>query len=359
MKRLLTLTLALLMALSLFAIGGKNYARAEEAASKYVGLWEITGCEEDGTFISSTEAGQRIYMSFLPSGIIYAVNLHGSEWEEAYYAYRANGEDALYIFEGDEPLPCAYDPETDIITVSDPNSTMKLFLQRVKDDPLPDIHTLVQHTEVDREYSGYMLRMGEQTIDLVEHLAITEEEADEYYYLKLRSDGTGYVQFGSEKMSGNIRWNETTFFAEDDDDPAPYTREGDHILMDLNGTVVEFAPIKEVEALVGVKIWELNNTAVQLPEELIGTWELAKCTVQGMEFDPDQLDMDTTIIVNKNGTAAMYTKGAAPMGYRLTIKDESTLRLVALGVEMYTLKYDGTVLTLTMMGMDLIFEKDD
>ena len=96
MKRLLTLTLALLMALSLFAIGGKNYARAEEAASKYVGLWEITGCEEDGTFISSAEAGHRIYMSFLPSGIIYAVNLHGSEWEEAYYAYRANGEDALY-----------------------------------------------------------------------------------------------------------------------------------------------------------------------------------------------------------------------------------------------------------------------
>ena len=150
---------------------------------------------------------------------------------------------------------------------------MKLFLQRVKDDPLPDIHTLVQHTEVDREYSGYMLRMGEQTIDLVEHLAITEEEADEYYYLKLRSDGTGYVQFGSEEMSGNIRWNETTFFAEDDDDPAPYTREGDHILMDLNGTVVEFAPIKEVEALVGVKIWELNNTAVQLPEELIDLFD--------------------------------------------------------------------------------------
>lgn len=359
MKRLLTLTLALLMALSLFAVGGRNYACAEEAASEYVGLWEITGCEEDGTYISSAEAGQRIYLSFLPSGIIYAVNLHGSEWEEDYYAYRTNGENALYIFEGDEPLPCTYDPETDTVTVSDPNSTMKTFLQRVKDDPLPDIRTLVEHTEVDREYCGYMLRMDGQAIDLVECLAITEEEADAYYFLKLRSNGTGYVQFGSEELGGNIRWDETSFYAEDDGDPASFTREGDHILMDLNGTVVEFAPIKEVEALAGVKIWELDNAGVQLPEELIGTWELAKCTMQGMEFDPDQLDMEMDIIVNENGTAAMYIKGAAPMGYRLTMKDESTLGLVALGVEMYTLKYDGTVLTLTMMGMDLIFEKDD
>ena len=73
MKRILTLTLALLMAVALIGVSGAvNYACAEgeseEPVNPYVGLWQITGQQEGDEYTSLTETEAKIYMDFLPSG---------------------------------------------------------------------------------------------------------------------------------------------------------------------------------------------------------------------------------------------------------------------------------------------------
>ena len=373
MKRLLTLTLALLLAVALVGVSGAtNYAYAEgdgeepaeaaEPVNPYVGLWQITAQQDGDEYVSLAEAKEKIYMDFLPSGAIHAVMYDGEDAEDDYLAYVVTGENALTLFEGDEPVSAVYDPETGVITATfvDDESTFMTFLQRVTAEPLPDLFALVDYSQEEQQFYGYQIRSEEQVLDLVEFLAIVDEDPSDYYCLTLQPDGTGYVQFGSEKMGGDIQWTETQIVAVGNEDkPASYTLENGHILMDIDGTTMDFAPASEIEALMGVKAWELENSSAQIPEEMAGTWELTKCNAYGFELTPEQMDMTMTFILNFNGTAILYTNDAAPAGYRLSEKSEGIWTLSSGGIELFELQYDGETLTMGYMGVDMIFEKTE
>ncbi len=375
MNRFLTLTLALLLAAALFgASGAMKYACAEgegdgpaetaEPVNPYVGLWQVTGLREGDEYTPMTEeAEERVFMDFLPSGAIHAVVFDGEDADDDYLAYAVTGENALNLFEGDdEPMPAQYDPETGVLTLTfvDDDSSYMIFLERVTTEPLPDLWAMVGHDREEEEYYGYEMRAGEQVMDLVEFLVIADEDPGDYYTLTMEADGTGYVQFGSEKMGGDIQWTETQIIAVGNEDkPAPYTLENGDILMDIDGTIMDFAPASEIEALMGVKAWELENSSAQIPEEMAGTWELTKCNAYGFELTPEQMDMTMTFILNFNGTAILYTNDAAPAGYRLSEKSEGIWTLSSGGIELFELQYDGETLTMGYMGVDMIFEKTE
>jgi len=371
MKRLLSLILALLMTVALFGVSGAmKYAYAEgdgeepsepaEPVNPYVGLWEITGRKEGEVYTPYGDGEEKIYMDFLPNGVIYAILYDGEDADEDYAAYKVTGENALTLFEGDDPIPGVYDPETGIITVTAEavNGPYITYLQRVTTDPLPDVWAMVDHSEEEQQYYGYEMRDEEQVMDLVEFLAIVDEDPDEYYCLTMQPDGTGYVRFGSEELGGDILWDETQIIAVgNEDEPAPYTRKYGHVIMDIKGTIMDFAPVGEIEILTAVKGWELKNLPAQIPEDMEGTWELFNCKAYGVERTPEQMNISMTFVLNLNGTAVLYANDLAPAGYRLSQKEEGTWILSSGGVELYELQYDGTVLTLNYMGVDMLFEK--
>lgn len=378
MKRILTLTLALLMIMALFGVSGATRyayaegetpaptaepeaaAEAEEPVNPYLGLWEITGRKEGEVYAPYGDGEEKIYMDFLPNGAIYAILYDGEDADEDYAAYLVSDENALTLFEGGEPIPGVYDPETGVITVTAEavNGSYITYLQRVTADPLPDVWSMMDGAKEQQVFYGYQMRNESQVMDLVEFLALVDEDPGDYYCLTMQPDGTGHVQFGSEELSGDILWNETQIIAVgNEDDPAPYTREKGHILMDIDGTIMDFAPAGEIEALMAVKTWELKNLPAQIPEDMEGTWELAKCKAYGIEITPEQMETSMTFVLNLNGTAVLYTNDMAPAGYRLSQKEEGIWILSSGGVELFELKYDGTALTLGYMGVDMIFEK--
>jgi hypothetical protein len=110
---------------------------------------------------------------------------------------------------------------------------------------------------------------------------------------------------------------------------------------------------------MAVKTWELKNLPAQIPEDMEGTWELAKCKAYGIEITPEQMETSMTFVLNLNGTAVLYTNDMAPAGYRLAQKEEGVWTLSSGGVTFYELKYDGATLTLGYMGVDMIFEQDE
>lgn len=382
MKRLLSLTLALLMAAALLGVSGaSNYAHAEVgvpgptpepkaeteeteetgSADPYLGLWQIFARQDGDEYVSYEEAEVQVYLYFLPSGAIYALMYDGEDGEDEYLAYGITGENALNLYEGEDPIPAVYDPETGVITVSAGSETEPYltFLQRVAEDPFSDIFALRDYSDRDQKFFGYQVRDDDQVLDLVEFLAIVDEDPGDYYYLELRPDGTGYAQFGSEEMGGEIRWSDTELIAVgNEDEPAPYTRAYGHLLLNISGTVMDFAPTEEVEALVAMKMTELKNAPAQIPQELAGVWELTKYMVYGMEFTPEQME-EITLILNLNGTAVLYADDQAPAGYRMIKKGEDTWSLCVAGMELFELRYDGSVLSADTMGVEMIFEKAD
>lgn len=230
MKRLLTLTMALLLALTLVSVSITS-ARAEE--DPYVGLWQITGQQDGDTYTAYADMGVTAYLDFMPNGAIYAVMTDGEDQMADYMAYKVTGENTLDIYEGDDPLPSVYDPATGIISVTDPDGGLVSYVERVTADPLPDIRALVDNSQEEQTYYGYKMTQGDQTIDMLQMLpAMGLDPRD--FYLELEPDGTGYLQFGDEETSSEITWTETEMTA--DGESVPYTREGDHIVISIEGS---------------------------------------------------------------------------------------------------------------------------
>ena len=377
MKRIISLALALLMAAALFcASGAMTYAHAatglpgatpqpdgeteaEDPADPYLGLWQFTGVLDGDEYTSLVDVEPHTYLYFLPNGALYAVKGSENAQEDGYLAYVITGENTLDLYEGEDAVPAAYDPKTGVMTVTagSENDPYLTFMERVAEEPAPDVFSFMDRSDQEQKFYGYQIRSDDQVLDLVEFLAIVDEEPGDYYYLVLRPDGTGYAQFGSEALGGDILWTETAIIAVgNEDEPAPYTREYGHLLMDISGTVMDFAPAEEVEALVALKMAELKNQPAQIPAEMEGTWELTKCNAFGFELTPEQMGTEMTLIVNLNGTAVLYTDDQAPAGYRLVEKEENTWGLVSGGIELFELRYDGETLILDVMGMEMIFE---
>ena len=366
MKRLLSLTLALLMAAALLGVSGAvNYAYAEgeseEPVNPYVGLWQITGQQEGDEYTPLTEAEGKIYMDFLPSGAIYAVMFDGEEGDDDYLAYEVTGENTLNLFEGDdEAIPAVYDPEKGVITVTftDDEDTFSTFLERVTEEPLPDIRALVDHSQEEQTYYGYLMISGDQSVSMLDVLPAMGMDPEDFY-VTLNPDGTGYLQFGEEEAGGEITWTETEFTAEGES--VPYTRQGDHILLTVEGTLIEFAPEGEVEALLAMKgdAASAGDVAVEFTaEDVIGSWEFTKGKTMGVEVTASQTGQAMSLVLKEGGKASMTTNGKANDHLEWRIEDG----VIILGVgtyEAFRLTYDGTVLILNTMGVDMIFERVD
>ena len=144
-------------------------------------------------------------MDFLPNGAIYAILYDGEDADEDYAAYLVSDENALTLFEGGEPIPGVYDPETGVITVTAEavNGPYITYLQRVTADPLPDVWSMMDGAKEQQVFYGYQMRNESQVMDLVEFLALVDEDPGDYYCLTMQPAGTGHVQFGSEELSGD------------------------------------------------------------------------------------------------------------------------------------------------------------
>ena len=357
MKRLLTLTLALLLAVTLVGIGGaRNYACAEE--DPYGGLWEITGIQDGDAYTSYAELNMKTYLDFLPSGAIYSVIVNGEDIHETYMAYQVTGENALDIYAGEDGLPGVYDPTTGVITVTNPDDTLISFVERVREDPQPDIRALVDHANEKQTYYGYRMTQNDQTIGMLETLlAMGMDPRD--FYLTLDPDGTGYLQFGSETAGGEITWTDTAFTAEGES--VSYIREGDHILLSIDGSnSVEFAPEGEIEALMAMKGIETARTeAVDVEAtDLAGEWKLSKATAAGQTLSAEQIKeqgLEMSFRFNADGTATMISNGTPTNGLSWKVEG-SELTLSVGSYDVFTLSYDGEYLVLSI-GAKLYFEK--
>ena len=387
MKRLISLTLALLMALALFgAVGAKTYAyaegeaadpaaepaaepeaqaeaeaEAEEPINPYLGLWEITGYLDEGVYSPYAETGAKAYLDFLPNGAIYAVMIDSETVDDDYLAYVVTGESTLDVYEGEDGLPSVYDPETGVITVTEPNSGLVTYVERVKEDPLPDIRALVDHTKEERTWYGYEMSQSGQTINLLEMLPTMDMDPHDFY-LTLNADGTGYLQFGDEEAGGEIIWTEDQLIPkENPEEPVTYTWVGDHLQFEVEGMIVEFAPEGECEALLAVieakAAAEPKAEPVEFsPEDVVGSWEFTKAKAYGTEIPAEQVGTTMSLVLKADGKASMTTNGTPNNSLEWKIEDGS----IVLGVgtyEAFRLTFDGTVLTLSTMGVDMIFER--
>lgn len=357
MKRLLTLTLALLLVITLAGTVGVTRSLAEEE-NPYLGLWEITGQQNGDQYASLADAGRKAYMDFLPSGAIYGVMSADGQHIKSYMGYKVTGENTLDIYEGEEGIPAVYDPATGIITVTAEENFLT-FVERVKEDPLPDIRALVDNADEERTYYGYKMTQDGQEIDMVTMLPAMGMDPEDFY-LTLNPDGTGYVQFGSEDAGGEITWTDTTLTAEGES--ITYTREGDYILLSIDGTTgVTFAPEGEVEALMamnGIEIAEPVSAVDVDAEALVGDWKLSKATAMGQTLTAEQLQaqgLEMSFTFNGDGTAVMNSNGSPTDGLSWTVED-GKLSLSVSSYDLFTFTYDGEYLILSMGG-DLYFEK--
>lgn len=357
MKRLLTLTLALLLVITLAGTVGVTRSLAEEE-NPYLGLWEITGQQNGDQYASLADAGRKAYMDFLPSGAIYGVMSADGQHIKSYMGYKVTGENTLDIYEGEEGIPAVYDPATGIITVTAEDNYLT-FVERVKEDPLPDIRALVDNADEERTYYGYKMTQDGQEIDMVTMLPAMGMDPEDFY-LTLNPDGTGYVQFGSEDAGGEITWTDTTLTAEGES--ITYTREGDYILLSIDGTTgVTFAPEGEVEALMamnGIEIAEPVSAVDVDAEALVGDWKLSKATAMGQALTAEQLQaqgLEMSFTFNGDGTAVMNSNGSPTDGLSWTVED-GKLSLSVSSYDLFTFTYDGEYLILSMGG-DLYFEK--
>ncbi len=356
MKRLLTLTLALLMTIVLFG-AGSVYAEEE---NPYVGLWEITGYQEDGAYTPIADSGRKAYMDFLANGVIYGVMVDESSASVAYMGYKVTGENTLSIYEGEDPLPAVYDPASGVITVTDTDSGLATFVERIQEDPLPDIHGMVDNSKEEQTYYGYIMTIGGQTIQVLEALPLIGMELEDIY-LTLNPDGTGYLQFGAEEAGGEITWNETEIRAEET--VLSYGRVGDHIVVDMGEGQggIEFAPQGEMEVLMLLKESENDEAAVEGAldaQSLAGEWKLVKATAAGQTLTAEQLKaqgQDMSFTFSADGSASMTSKGSITDGMDWTLEG-STIKLSMYGYDLFDFTYDGQYLVLNVMAK-MYFEK--
>ena len=207
-------------------------------------------------------------------------------------------------------------------------------------------------------YYGYQMTTDGQTIELIPFLTAMGIDPREIC-LELRPDGTGHIQIMDEDSSADFVWTEDTFSV--DGQSVPYTWVGDHILLDVEGESIEFAPAAEVEALLGDT--EPEDTTVEpVPDEtdgLVGTWTFTKARAMGIEIPASSMGTTMSLELKADGKATLYS-GDSPIDLDWAVKEDGSISLSAVGAEIFTLTYDGTALTLITEGdsVEMVFEKD-
>lgn len=361
MKRLLTSILALLMTVTLLGAAGWRTQAAAEEENPYVGLWQVISQQKGESVTLYEEAGVRSYLDILPNGAIYSVVTNATSADDDYLAYRLTGENALEFLDGSSSFPGTYDSEAGSITVTDSGTGLITILERVKEDPLPDIRALVDHSKEDRTYYGYLMEREGQVVNVVDAFSARGEDPRSFL-LTLRPDGTGLLQLGSPETGGEITWTDAEFIS--DGEGMPYTWAGDHIRFVLRDTyTLEFAPGGEVEALMilrGTAASAATEKVEVSAEVLAGEWTLTGAGAAGFTLTIEQLkeqgmDTDMSFRFNADGTVTMIANGKSTDGISWSAEG-ATIRLTMYDYELFKMTYDGQRLILSM-GADLYFEK--
>jgi len=336
MKRVLSLTLALLMTVLLFGTAGAPFAHAEEE-NPYVGLWKITGQQQGDTTTVYADMGMKVYLDFQSNGLIYGLMVTERGAEEEYMAYVVTGENTLNLYEGDaQPLSGIYDPSTQTITVTEPNNGTKTFVQRANGEQMPDASALIDRSQEDQLYYIYQMTTGGKIYNMLEFLPVMDMDVHDFY-LELDTDGTGYMQFGDEDSGGDITWTDSVFIpVNNPDTPAPYTRESNHILLNIDDQIFAFAPEAEVEALLilmeAQKVETPEIPADQVKslsvETVAGLWAVTKVQMGAGTIPLTLMDMEATMEFFPDGTVIAIMKtgddaDTSTMTYEIT--GETTL----------------------------------
>ena len=311
MKRILSLTLALLLTVLLLGTAGAPIARAEED-NPYVGLWLFVSQQDGDTLTLYEEAGLRVYLDFRPNGLIYGLAVGDSGAKEEYLTYIVTGENALTLYEEGHPMPGVYDPATGIITVTEEESGVVTRIRRAVDLQMPDAESLIDRTQAEQTYYVCSMTSDGTAYDMLAFVPTLGMDLHDFY-LTLRPDGTGYMQFGSQEDGGDITWTATEITAEGNS--APYTREGGHILLTIdedNGA--EFAPKAEVEALLQLEEIRKDSAAAAPADSpqpltmdiLTGTWNIARMEMEGISLSLSALGMEATMTFSPDGTIEAF-----------------------------------------------------
>ena len=206
-------------------------------------------------------------------------------------------------------------------------------------------------------YYGYRMSSDGQNIDLIPFLT-TMGMDPKSIYLEFRADGTGSMAFMDEAIE--LTWTAEAIAA--DGETIPYTREGGHIFITIGGESIEFAPAAELEALLNGNALDSKQTSGTGASELnglVGTWNFTKAKAMGMEIPASMMGTSMTLVLNADGTASLSTDDSTN-DLEWTMEVDGTVSLSVAGTEIFTLTYDGTVLTLATGAADveMIFEKE-
>ena len=220
-----------------------------------------------------------------------------------------------------------------------------------EEGPAPDAGILEDPAQEEQVYYGYRMEKQGQAVDLPETLVARGEDVRDYF-LVLRSDGTGHLQFGSEESGGEIIWTDAELIA--DGEGRPYTRTGDHIRITLQDAfVLEFAPREEVDAL-------LSLLEAEHEEKLTGEWRIAMGVLRGRTLSAEQirgLGLEMSYRFNADGTVVLTSNDTVIDGITWA-KEGPDIVLTRVGSELYRLTWAEQYLVLSTGG-DLYFEKAD
>ena len=235
--------------------------------------------------------------------------------------------------------------------------TVRLPLDKEVFDQVRELPPVVPVSE--KVYYGYKITSEGHTYDLVPLLVIMGMDPKSFS-LTLRSDGTGRALLMDESDAMEFNWTEEAFLV--DGEEIPYTREGDHVLITMEGESIEFAPAAEVEAALA----ELNNaeqkddSVIPTPEELIGTWTFTKARIMGMEVSAADAGTEMSLVLNEDGSAIVLADGS-PLEYEWTIREDGKVALNQADSDEFLLSFNGKELKLLVgvEGMEMIFEKEN
>ena len=209
-------------------------------------------------------------------------------------------------------------------------------------------------------YYGYTMITDGQTVELIPLLTAMGMDP-KGIYLELRPDGTGHIRIMDEDNASDFTWTEDAFTV--DGESVPYTREGDHIVLNIEGEAIEFIPAAEFEALLGGADTETESqttteTTTADANGLVGSWTFTKAKAMGMEIPASMMGTTMSIVLREDGTAVLTTDDSSN-DLEWIVQDDGTVILSVAGTEVFTVIFDGTFLTLdTGAGVEMVFEKD-
>lgn len=237
------------------------------------------------------------------------------------------------------------------------NLSVRLPVEKEVYDLIRELPPVASVTE--KVYYGYRVTSDGQTYDLVPILALMGMDPTSFS-LTLRSDGTGRAVLMEESEAMEFTWTEEAFIV--DEESIPYTREGDHILLTMEGDSIEFAPAAEVEAaLAALNTSEANDDSiVPTVEDLVGSWTFTKARVMGLEVSAADAGTEMSLVLNEDGSVIILTDGS-PVEYEWTIREDGKVVMNLADAEEFLLSYNGTELKLNVgvEGMEMIFEKSN